>query len=59
MAFPMRYILNTQYCRDNILAELTQFQPEDAGRKLIVRADNVVALNGVIPAVNMFGNDPR
>jgi hypothetical protein len=31
---------NAEYYRDNILAALTQFQPENDGRKLIVHADN-------------------
>jgi hypothetical protein len=31
---------NAEYCRDNILAVLTQRQPEDDGRKLVVHADN-------------------
>jgi hypothetical protein len=31
---------NAEYYRDNILAALTQFQPEDHWRKLVVHADN-------------------
>jgi hypothetical protein len=31
---------NAEYSRDNISAALTQFQPEDDGRKLVVHADN-------------------
>jgi hypothetical protein len=32
-----------EYYRDNILAALTQLQPEDAARKLVVHADNARA----------------
>jgi hypothetical protein len=31
---------NAEYYRDNILAALTQLEPEDDGRKLVVHADN-------------------
>jgi hypothetical protein len=31
---------NAEYYRDNILAALTQLQPEDDGRKLVVYTDN-------------------
>jgi hypothetical protein len=31
---------NAEYYHDNILAALTQFQPEHDGRKLAVHADN-------------------
>jgi hypothetical protein len=31
---------NAEYYRDNILAALTQLQPEDDGRKLVIHADN-------------------
>jgi transposase len=31
---------NAEYYRDNILAALTQFQPEGYGRKLVVHAEN-------------------
>jgi transposase len=31
---------NAEYSRDNIFAALTQFQPEDDGRRLVVYADN-------------------
>jgi transposase len=34
---------NTEYCRGNILTALTQLQPEDDGRKLVVHADNARA----------------
>jgi hypothetical protein len=34
---------NAEYCRDNILAVLTQPQPDDDGRKLVVHADNARA----------------
>jgi hypothetical protein len=36
-------MFNTEYYRDNILAALTQLQPEDDGRKLVVHADNAKA----------------
>jgi transposase len=34
---------NTEYYPDNILATLTQFQPEDDGRKFVVHDDNAMA----------------
>jgi hypothetical protein len=34
---------NAEYYRDNILAALTQLQPQDDGRKLAVHADNARA----------------
>jgi hypothetical protein len=43
LAPPKGCTFNTQYYRDNILAALTQFQPEDDGRKLVVHADDARA----------------
>jgi hypothetical protein len=43
MALPKGRTFNAEYYRDNILAALTQFQPEDDGRKFVVHADNVRA----------------
>jgi hypothetical protein len=49
LRFPMIVALikgrtsNAEYYRDNILAALTQLQPEDNGRNLVVRADNAIA----------------
>jgi histone-lysine N-methyltransferase SETMAR len=40
VALPKRRIFKAEYYRDNILAALTQFHPEDDGRKLVARADN-------------------
>jgi hypothetical protein len=46
LRFPLIVVLpkgrtfNAEYYRDNILAALTQLQPEDDGRKIIVHADN-------------------
>jgi transposase len=40
---PKGRTFNAEYYRDNILAALTQFQPEDDGRKLVVHVDNVRA----------------
>jgi hypothetical protein len=40
---PKGRVFNAEYYRDNILAALTQFQPEDDGRKLVVHADNARA----------------
>jgi transposase len=34
---------NPEYYRENVFAALTQFQPEDDGRKLVVHADNAIA----------------
>jgi hypothetical protein len=44
VALPNGRTFNTEYYRDTILAALTQFQPEDDGRKLIIHADNARAL---------------
>jgi hypothetical protein len=43
VALPKGYTFNAEYYCDNILAGLTQLQPEDDGRKLIVHADNARA----------------
>jgi histone-lysine N-methyltransferase SETMAR len=43
MALPKGRTFNAEYCRDNILAVLTQRQPEDEGRKFVVHADNAGA----------------
>jgi hypothetical protein len=43
VTFPKGRTFNTEYYRDNILAALTQFQPEDDGTKLAVHADNARA----------------
>jgi hypothetical protein len=43
VALPKGRTFNAGYYRDNILAELTQFQPEDDGRKFIIHADNARA----------------
>jgi transposase len=40
VVFPKGCTFNAEYCRDNILAALTQLQPEDDGRKLVIHADN-------------------
>jgi histone-lysine N-methyltransferase SETMAR len=40
VALPKGCTFNAEYYRDNILAPLTQFQPEDDGRKFAVHADN-------------------
>jgi hypothetical protein len=40
VALPKGCTVNAEYYRDNILAALTQLQPEDDGRKLVVHADN-------------------
>jgi hypothetical protein len=42
-ALPKGRTLNTEYYGDNILAALTQLQPEGDGRKLVVHADNATA----------------
>jgi hypothetical protein len=42
-ALPKGCTFNTEYYRDNILAALTQLQPEDDERKLVVHADNARA----------------
>jgi histone-lysine N-methyltransferase SETMAR len=43
VALPKGRTFNTEYYRDNILAALTQLQPEDDGRKLVVRSDQASA----------------
>jgi hypothetical protein len=43
VALPRGRIFNAEYYRDNIFAALTQFQPEDDGRKFVVYADNAGA----------------
>jgi transposase len=43
VALPKGHTFNADYYRDNILAALTQLQPEDDGRKLVVHADNARA----------------
>jgi histone-lysine N-methyltransferase SETMAR len=43
VALPKGRTFSTEYYRDNILAALTQFQPEDDGRQLVVHADNASA----------------
>jgi transposase len=43
VALPKGRTLNTEYCHDNILTSLTQLQPEDDRRKLVVHADNARA----------------
>jgi histone-lysine N-methyltransferase SETMAR len=43
MALPKGRTFNTGYYHDNILAALTQLQPEDDGRKLVAHADNARA----------------
>jgi hypothetical protein len=40
MALPKGRPFNAEYHRDDILGALTQLQPEDDGRKLVVDADN-------------------
>jgi hypothetical protein len=40
MALPKVRTFNAKYYRDNIFAALTQLQPEDDGRKLVLHADN-------------------
>jgi histone-lysine N-methyltransferase SETMAR len=45
VALPKGRAFNAERYRDNILASLTQLQPEDDGRKLVVHADNVRAHN--------------
>jgi hypothetical protein len=42
-ALPKGCTFNAEYDRDNLLAALTQLQPEDDGRKLAVHADNARA----------------
>jgi hypothetical protein len=43
VALPKGRTFNAEYYRDNILAALTQLQPEDDRRKLVVHADNARA----------------
>jgi histone-lysine N-methyltransferase SETMAR len=43
MALPKGRTFNAEYCSDNILAVLTQRQPEEDGRKFVVHADNAGA----------------
>jgi hypothetical protein len=43
VAFPKGRAFNAEYHRDNILAALTQSQPEDDGRKLVVQVNNARA----------------
>jgi hypothetical protein len=43
VALPKGRTFTAQYYRDNILAVLTQSQPEDDGRKLVVHADKARA----------------
>jgi histone-lysine N-methyltransferase SETMAR len=43
VALPKGRTFNAESYRDDILAALTQVQPEDDGRKLVVHADNVKA----------------
>jgi histone-lysine N-methyltransferase SETMAR len=43
VAFPKGRIFNAEYYSDNILAALTQIQPEDDGRKPVIHADNARA----------------
>jgi hypothetical protein len=40
VALPKGRTFNAEYHHDNIFAALTQLQPEDDGRKLVVHADN-------------------
>jgi hypothetical protein len=43
VALPKGPIFNTEHYHDNILAALTQLQPEDDGRNVFVHADNARA----------------
>jgi hypothetical protein len=43
VALPKGCTFNAEDYRDNILAALTQLQPEDEGRKLVVHTDNARA----------------
>jgi hypothetical protein len=43
VALPKGRTFNAEHYRDNILAALTQVQPENDGRKLVVHADNARA----------------
>jgi histone-lysine N-methyltransferase SETMAR len=40
VTLPKGRTFNAEYYRDNILVTLTQLQPEDDGRKLVVHTDN-------------------
>jgi hypothetical protein len=40
LALPRGRTFHAEYYHDNILAALTQLQPEDDGRKLVVHLDN-------------------
>jgi histone-lysine N-methyltransferase SETMAR len=40
VALPKGCTFNTECSRDNIIAALTQLQPEDDGRKFVVHVDN-------------------
>jgi hypothetical protein len=43
VALPKGRTFNSEYYHDNIFAALTQLQPEDDGRELVVYADNTRA----------------
>jgi hypothetical protein len=43
VAFPKGRTFNAEHYRDNILAPLTQLEPEDDGRKIVVHTDNARA----------------
>jgi histone-lysine N-methyltransferase SETMAR len=43
VALPNGCTFNAEYYRNNILATLTQLEPEDDGRKFVVHADNARA----------------
>jgi hypothetical protein len=43
VTLPKGRTFHTEYHRNNILAALTQLQPEDEGRKFVVHADNARA----------------
>jgi transposase len=43
VALPNGRTLNAEYYCNNVLAALTQLQPEDDGRKFVVHADNAKA----------------
>jgi hypothetical protein len=43
VALPKGRTFNAKYYCDNILAALTQLQPEDDGRQLVVHDDNATA----------------
>jgi histone-lysine N-methyltransferase SETMAR len=46
MVLPKGHTFNAEYYRDNIIAALIQFPPEDDGRKLVVHAYNARAHTG-------------